>query len=115
MSFILNDETHPHHNFCQYANVDYKSLQHHPLPPTADHYIKHMLFHAQNGTLAEIYSALLPCPWTYYEIALNLIEHFNINEEHPFYEWISFYDRDDLKDLILNLRKTLRLISITSK
>ncbi|MGP4071734.1 thiaminase II [Piscibacillus sp. B03] len=107
INFILNDETHPHHNFCNYANVEYESLQNYPLPPTADHYIKHMLFHAQNGSLAEIYSALLPCPWTYYEIALDLKQKVDINEDHPFYEWISFYDREDLKDLIQNLRNRL--------
>ncbi|MFD2044202.1 thiaminase II [Ornithinibacillus salinisoli] len=91
IDFILNDEIHPHRNFCDYIGVNYEELQGHPLPPTADHYIKHMMYHAQMGNLGEILGALLPCPWTYLEIGRELIQKYNPSNTHPFYPWITFY------------------------
>lgn len=91
MAFILNDEIHPHHNFCEVAGVDYEELHYEPLAPTALNYTRHMLDVAQKGRLGEIIAALLPCPWTYYEIGVYLKDKLNVKEDHPFYEWITFY------------------------
>ncbi|WP_368858666.1 thiaminase II [Oceanobacillus saliphilus] len=91
IQFILHDEIHPHHNFCDYIGVGYDELQGHPLPPTADHYVKHMMYHAHTGTLAETISALLPCPWTYLEIGERLVKAYQPEKDHPFYKWITFY------------------------
>lgn len=91
IGFILNDETHPHHNFCDVAGVKYEDLQGEPLAPTAVHYISHMLSAAQHGSLAEILAVLLPCPWTYMEIGQTLIEQYRPDKSHPFYDWIVFY------------------------
>lgn len=91
ISFILNSETHPHHNFCQVADVKYEELQGYPLSPTAHQYIRHMLTVAHEGTLGEIIAVLLPCPWTYWEIGKRLLTEVNPDRSHPFYEWIHFY------------------------
>ena len=91
IGFILNDEIHPHNNFCDVAGVKYEDLQGEPLSPTATHYISHMLSAAHNGSLAEILSVLLPCPWTYLEIGQRLIEQYKPDRDHPFYDWIAFY------------------------
>ncbi|GAA0424440.1 MAG: thiaminase II [Bacillota bacterium] len=111
INFILNDEIHPHHNFCNHIGVDYASLQGHPLPPTADHYIKHMMYHAQMGTSSEILGALLPCPWTYLEIGRELMEQYNPNKDHPFYDWISFYASGDVDNTTFELRKRLDILA----
>lgn len=92
ISFVLNSEIHPHHNFCEVAGVDYKDLHGYPLTPTADHYINHMLTVAYQGTLGEMLAVLLPCPWTYWEIGEKIIKDVHPTESHPFYEWISFYN-----------------------
>ncbi|MBM7645105.1 thiaminase/transcriptional activator TenA [Scopulibacillus daqui] len=94
ISFVLNSEIHPHHNFCQAAGVHYDDLQYEPLAPTANHYINHMLSAAATGSLGEIIAALLPCPWTYWEIGKKLIKEINPDQSHPFYDWITFYGRD---------------------
>ncbi|MFG6119910.1 thiaminase II [Thalassobacillus sp. B23F22_16] len=99
IGFVLNSETHPHHNFCEQAGVVYEDMQGYPLPPTADHYIKHMMYHAQTGDLAEILCALLPCPWTYLEIGQVLMEKYKPNDDHPFYPWITFYAEAEVRGL----------------
>jgi thiaminase (transcriptional activator TenA) len=91
ISFILNSEIHPHNNFCQAAGVKYEELQGFPLSPSAQHYIRHMLTVAYEGTLGEILAVLLPCPWTYWEIGRKLLLEVQPNPSHPFYEWICFY------------------------
>ncbi|MFK9095415.1 thiaminase II [Bacillus salipaludis] len=91
ISFVLNSEVLPHHNFCQAAGVSYEQLQGYSLSPSAHHYIRHMLTVAREGSLAEILAVLLPCPWTYWEIGEKLINEVNPDNSHPFYEWIQFY------------------------
>lgn len=91
IDFVLNSEIHPHNNFCDIIGVDYDQLQGFPLPPTADHYVKHMMCHAHNGFMGETICALLPCPWTYKEIGEHLMSAYQPDESHPFYPWISFY------------------------
>ncbi|QAS53094.1 thiaminase II [Halobacillus litoralis] len=99
IGFILHSEVHPHHNFCNVIGVDYEALQGYELPPTADHYIKHMLYHAHTGSLGEILAALLPCPWTYLEIGNELLRQYQPNDSHPFYTWINFYAEEEVAGL----------------
>ncbi|GGE44625.1 aminopyrimidine aminohydrolase [Pullulanibacillus camelliae] len=91
IAFILHSEIHPHHNFCEVAGVQYEELQGEPLSPSAHHYTRHMLSVAQTGSLAEIIAALLPCPWTYYEIGQKLLKEVQPSPDHPFFDWITFY------------------------
>ncbi|WP_010529204.1 thiaminase II [Lentibacillus jeotgali] len=91
IQFVLNSEVHPHHNFCDHIGVGYDELQGYPLPPTADHYVKHMMYHTNMGGLGEAISAVLPCPWTYLEIGRELKTQYDPPADHPFYQWINFY------------------------
>lgn len=97
INFILNSETHPHHNFCEVAGVKYEDLQGFPLSPTAQHYISHMLNVSQKGTLGESIAVSLPCPWIYYYIGERMMREYQPNQTHPFYEWISFYGTAEKK------------------
>ncbi|MBM7552043.1 thiaminase II [Thalassobacillus pellis] len=107
INFILNSEIHPHHNFCEQIGVGYDELQGYPLPPTADHYVKHMMHHAQTGGLGEILAALLPCPWTYLEIGKELTAKYKPEQDHAFYPWISFYADDEVGETTRKMRKRL--------
>ncbi|WP_284644200.1 thiaminase II [Paenibacillus silviterrae] len=91
IGFILNDETHPHRNFCEAAGVSYEDLQGFRPAPAAHHYIRHMLTVAHEGTLGEIMCVLLPCPWIYWDIGERLVKEFNPQPDHPYYDWIQFY------------------------
>lgn len=107
IDFVLNSEIHPHNNFCEQIGVGYEEMQGYPLPPTADHYVKHMMYHAHMGSLGEIIAALLPCPWTYLEIGQELMKSYQPTEDHLFYPWISFYANDDVADITLKMRDML--------
>lgn len=99
IDFVLNSESHPHHNFCDHIGVGYDELQGCALPPTADHYVKHMMYHAHMGSLGELIAALLPCPWTYFEIGKELMRTYQPKEDHPFYQWITFYADPSIVEL----------------
>ncbi len=99
IGFILNAETHPHNNFCRIANVRYEDLQGYSLLPTAHHYINHMLTVAHEGSVGEILAVLLPCPWTYFEIGQKLKNEIKPDENHPFFEWITFYADERVGDV----------------
>ncbi|SFG43663.1 thiaminase (transcriptional activator TenA) [Halobacillus alkaliphilus] len=107
VNFVLHSEVHPHHNLCEYIGIRYEDLQGYPLPPTADHYVKHMMYHAQMGGLGEIIAALLPCPWTYLEIGRYLMEEYEPDKDHPFYPWIKFYAESEMQILTDHLRSRL--------
>ncbi|GGB42680.1 aminopyrimidine aminohydrolase [Lentibacillus populi] len=107
IQFVLHSEVHPHHNFCESIGVNYDELQGYALPPTADHYVKHMMYHAQTGTLAEIICALLPCPWTYLEIGKELMKTYKPADDHPFYKWIRFYADESVEKITTTMRNRL--------
>ncbi|MFC4736577.1 thiaminase II [Bacillus daqingensis] len=96
IGFVLNEEIHPHNNFCEVAGVRYEDLQKAPLAPTAHHYTRHMMEASINGSLGETLAALAPCPWTYWEIGRKLKSEVNPDKQHPFYDWISFYGNDEV-------------------
>ncbi|PRO66381.1 thiaminase II [Alkalicoccus urumqiensis] len=106
IGFILNDEVHPHHNFCEVAGVRYEELQKAPLAPTAHHYTRHMMEAAQ-GSLGETLTALAPCPWTYWEIGCRLAEEVNPDKTHPFYDWIMFYAADEVDSITTTFRSMI--------
>ncbi len=114
VNFVLNSEIHPHRNLCEVIGIRYDDLQGFPLPPTADHYVKHMMYHAQQGGVGEIIAALLPCPWTYLEIGQYLMEHYQPSEDHPFYPWISFYAEGEMEQLTHHLCERLDYFSAQS-
>ncbi|UFT98301.1 thiaminase II [Radiobacillus kanasensis] len=107
IAFVLNGEIHPHHNLCNVAGVSYDDLKGFPLPPTADHYVSHMKSTAMQGSMGEILAALLPCPWTYLEIGEYLMEKVQPKQEHPFYEWITFYADKEIGHLTGELCRRL--------
>ncbi|MBM7571158.1 thiaminase II [Aquibacillus albus] len=107
IGFILNSEIHPHNNLCQVAGVDYDDLKGFPLPPTADHYVSHMKSTAQQGSMGELLAALLPCPWTYLEIGHYLQDTIKPDPNHPFYEWITFYAKEETDSVTTELRRKL--------
>ena len=91
MGFVLNSETHPHHNFADVAGYKLEDLAHADLLPTSRNYTRHMLHVAHSGSLGELLAVLLPCPLTYWEIGLKLQQEVKPDDRHPFKPWIDFY------------------------
>lgn len=100
IDFVLHSETHPHRNLCKVAGVDFDTLNKEvPLAPSARNYMNHMLVSAQSPTLADLYAAILPCPWTYIYIAEQMVQEVNPDPTHPFYDWIHFYTTETITGL----------------
>lgn len=96
IEFVLNSETHPHHNLCEQAEVSYESLQGYDLAPAAQHYALQMLHYSSTGTLGDVIAVTLACPWVYLYVGEKLMEEVNPGPEHPFNDWIRFYgDREE--------------------
>ncbi|GMA70366.1 aminopyrimidine aminohydrolase [Leuconostoc litchii] len=91
INFILNSEIHPHHVFCDIADVAYETLQHATPAPKAYLYESHMYRAADTGSLLNILAAFQPCPWTYSEIAQKQTKEHANHKNNPFKSWIDFY------------------------
>jgi thiaminase (transcriptional activator TenA) len=68
-------------------------------------YTSFLLATAGTGGPAEIIAAILPCSWSYVEIARGLAGEV---AEHPVYsDWVGFYLQDTEADLVEDMRATL--------
>lgn len=67
-------------------------------------YTSFLLATAAEGGPVEITAAILPCSWSYVEIARGLKGEI---AEHPVYsEWVGFYLQEEEADLVLNMRQS---------
>ncbi len=67
-------------------------------------YTSFLLATAAAGGPLEITAAVLPCSWSYIEIAAGLKNEIG---EHPVYgDWVAFYLQEEEANLVLNMRET---------
>jgi thiaminase (transcriptional activator TenA) len=67
-------------------------------------YTSFLLATAAAGGPLEITAAILPCSWSYIEIARGLKDEL---VEHPVYsDWVGFYLQEEEADLVINMRET---------
>jgi thiaminase (transcriptional activator TenA) len=67
-------------------------------------YTSFLLATAAAGGPLEITAAILPCSWSYIEIARGLKDEL---AEHPVYSgWVGFYLQEEEADLVMNMRET---------
>ena len=67
-------------------------------------YTSFLLATAAAGGPLEITAAILPCSWSYIEIAEGLKDEI---ADHPVYsDWVSFYLQDEEASLVRNMRET---------
>lgn len=64
-------------------------------------YTHYMLHEAQNGSLAELVAALLPCMWGYWEIGKELNAIPGAAEHELYGEWIRMYSSAEFGELAL--------------
>ncbi len=74
------------------------------MAPATVAYTSFLLATAANGGPLEITAAILPCSWSYIEIAEGLAGQL---AEHPVYtEWVAFYLQAEEADLVRDMRDT---------
>lgn len=87
----MNEEMSLHRNYAAHFGISNTELENAEPSPVTLAYTHYMLHSAQNGTLADLLAALLPCMWSYWEIGKELSEIPGA-KDHEFYgEWITMY------------------------
>jgi thiaminase/transcriptional activator TenA len=67
-------------------------------------YTSYMLAGAAHGGPLEIVAAILPCSWSYVEIAERLADEI---ADHPVYaDWVRFYLTDEMSELVRAMRES---------
>lgn len=103
VTFLLEDETHPHHALCAAAGVSYAEAQVDRLAPAAQAYVDHMMESARD-TLGVMLAALLPCPWTYIWAGDRMMTQTPPAQDHPFHDWWAFYGSEQCGALLRDFR-----------
>jgi thiaminase (transcriptional activator TenA) len=98
----LHGEMDLHRRYAERFGITNQQLEETKPTPINLAYTRYMLHVAQNGSLAELVSALLPCMWSYWEIGKMLAKNYSDSLEHPLYgEWIKMYSSDEFGSLAL--------------
>lgn len=105
---ILHGEMELHRGYAARFGITEGQLEETKPTPMNLAYTRYMLNVAQNGSLEELISALLPCMWSYWEIGKMIAEKYPGSSEHPLYgEWVKMYSSDEFGSLALWLMDML--------
>lgn len=96
----LHTEMDLHRQYAERFGITNQQLEDTRPTPINLAYTRYMLNVAQNGSLEELISTLLPCMWSYREIGKMLAENYPGSSKHPLYgEWINMYSSDEFGEL----------------
>lgn len=92
----LNFEMELHRQFAAEFGITNEELEATEPTPVNLAYTNYMLNVAQNGSLAEVVSCLLPCAWDYWEIGKLLRKQYGHQlASNPYAKWIETYDSEE--------------------
>ncbi|MDV6377405.1 thiaminase II [Sporosarcina sp. GW1-11] len=95
----LNTEMELHRNYAARFGISEEELENAKPSPIVLAYTHYMLHVSQNGSLAEVIAALLPCAWSYWEIGKELAVLPGALD-HPLYgDWVRMYSSDAFGEL----------------
>ncbi|MDP4085300.1 MAG: thiaminase II [Bacillota bacterium] len=96
----LHGEMELHRQYALEFGITSQQLEETKPTPINLAYTRYMLSVAQNGSLEELISALLPCMWSYWEIGKLLLKYYPNATEHSRYgEWIKMYSSNEFGEL----------------
>ncbi|WP_394232186.1 thiaminase II [Niallia oryzisoli] len=87
----LDEEMSLHRQYAARFGISEEELERAEPSPVTLAYTHYMLHSAQNGTLAELVAALLPCAWSYWEIGKELSEIPGAADHALYGDWITMY------------------------
>ena len=101
IEFLTEGEVEAHEILADYINEAYEEIIKEKVwPPSGDHYIKHMYYHAYtHENAAYAIAAMAPCPYVYEVIALRAIEDPELNKATNLSKWFEFYSTE-MRELI---------------
>mgnify|MGYP002717564031 FL=1 len=96
IEFMLDGEVEAHEILADYINEPYEEIVKEKVwPPSGDHYIKHMYYHAYtHENAAYTIAAMAPCPYVYEVIAKWGLEDSNLNRDALTAKWFDFYSTE---------------------
>ena len=95
----LNTEMDLHRKYAARFDITEQELENAKPSPIVLAYTHYMLHVSQNGSLAEVVAALLPCAWSYREIGKELAEIPGALD-HPLYgDWVRMYASEEFGEL----------------
>ncbi|MFK9090633.1 thiaminase II [Bacillus salipaludis] len=98
----MHGEMELHRMYVARFGITHQQLEETKPTPINLAYTRYMLNVAQNGSLEELISALLPCMWSYWEISKMLADKYPEASEHPMYgDWIKMYTSDEFGSLAI--------------
>jgi len=80
--------------------------------PVAYAYTRHLLQVAGQGTCAEGLTAVLPCQWSYGELAIHLAKH--VPDEPVYADWIAMFAGDGYDQLVAESTGLLDRLAVSS-
>jgi thiaminase (transcriptional activator TenA) len=96
----LHGEMDLHRQYAKRFGITNQQLEETRPTPINLAYTRYMLNVAQNGSLEELISTLLPCMWSYWEIGKMVAENYPGSIEHPLYgEWVKMYSSNEFGEL----------------
>ncbi|MCQ6276893.1 thiaminase II [Bacillus sp. V3B] len=91
----MNEEMSLHRQYAARFGISTSELENAEPSPITLAYTHYMLHSAQNGTLAELVAALLPCAWSYWEIGKELSLIPGAIDHEWYGDWIKMYSSED--------------------
>ncbi|MDF2963973.1 MAG: Transcriptional activator tenA [Paenibacillus sp.] len=95
----LNEEMSLHRDYAAQFGISEEELEQAEPSPVTLAYSHYMLHAAQNGSIADLTAALLPCMWSYWEIGKELNEIPGAADHEYYGEWIRMYSSDEFGTL----------------
>lgn len=99
LSGTLNEEMDLHRQYASRFGITEEELEAAKPSPVTLAYTHYMLHAAQNGTLADVMAAVLPCAWSYWEIGKELSKRPGAADHELYGEWIRMYASEEFGQL----------------
>jgi thiaminase (transcriptional activator TenA) len=91
----MSEEMSLHRQYAARFGISEAELEQADPSPITLAYTHYMLHCGQNGTLAELVAALLPCAWSYWEIGKELAEIPGAKDHELYGDWIKMYSSEE--------------------
>lgn len=91
----MSEEMSLHRQYAARFGISEAELEQADPSPITLAYTHYMLHCGQNGTLAELVAALLPCAWSYWEIGKELAEIPGAKDHELYGDWVKMYSSEE--------------------
>ena len=124
LSDLLNEtlttEMDLHVKYCAEFDIEKKDLEKTKSSPTTTKYVNHMISSSESKGFLHSLVAILPCAWSYGEIATYLSNSMSNRSENKYIKWIDMYDSEEFKNSAKSImeiidEKTINLPEVQKK